>query len=304
MMEFIVTSKKALIAFEACGGSHYWARFCERHGHDVKVISSYRVKPFAPAKKKNDAVDAEAIAIAAQQVSVPSTRTKSTDQQDIEIMQNYREQIIAQRVALMNQLHAIALEYGVSLPSCKSFLQIEKIVIELENGDNELTDVAREMISRILVRAKNLNAEAESIALEIASFYKGNENYKLICSIPGVGPQTAAAVLAHTGGNVSSFKNGRQFSAYLGLTPQQYSTGGKSKLLGITKTGNERIRRLLIVGMNSVLRVVDKKQDKVSLWASEKKSHKAYRVTAVAMANKTARIIYAVLKNQTPYCVA
>jgi transposase len=298
---FFLQQNPTLVAMEACGGSHYWARKFASQGHRIKVMSTYRVKAFCPARKKNDRVDAEAICMAALQDAIPSCQTKSIEQQDLEILLNYREQLIKQRVALMNQVHAIGLEYGVVLPKNKTCERMEEIFLALEDGANELSEIARLLIKNMIDRAKTLDEEAEQIECKLQARMKGNQNFKLLKSIPGIGVITATSLLAHTGGRVDHFKNGRQFAAYLGLTPRQHSTGGKTKLVGLTKSGHAKIRSLLVLGTTSVMRVAEKKKDRLSEWVVAKKKAKGYRVASVALANKTARIAYAVLKNQQAY---
>lgn len=298
---FFLQQSPTLVAMEACGGSHYWARKFAAQGHRIKMMSTYRVKAFCPPRKKNDRVDAEAICLAALQDSILPCQTKNVEQQDLEILLNYREQLVKQRVALMNQVHAIGLEYGLALPKNKTCTHLEKIFLALEDSENELSEVARQLMKETIERAKKLDEEAEKIEERLKAKMKGNENFKLLKSIPGVGVITATSILAHTGGRVSHFKNGRQFAAYLGLTPRQHSTGGKTKLVGLTKSGHADIRRLLVVGTTSVMRVAEKKTDRLSEWIMEKKKAKGYRVASVALANKTARIAFAVLKNQQAY---
>ncbi len=301
LAEFAAQHPTTLIAFEACGGSHFWARQFANQGHQVKMMSVVRVKPFAPPHKKNDPSDAEAIALAALQDGVPSVRVKGIEQQDIDILLNYREQLMKQRVAQVNQAHAIALEYGVMLPAGKSVKRLEDFFEHLEDASNHLTEVARSTIQKLLKNAKQLNDEANALEVQLSERLKGDSNLKLLKSIPGVGALTAAAILAHTGADVRSFKNGRQFAAYLGLVPRQYSTGGKTRLGGVTKSGSETIRRLLVIGTRSVINRSERKKDKVSQWISEKRKTRGYLRANLALANKTARIVFAVLKHQEKY---
>jgi transposase len=301
LIEFTAKLKPTTIGFEACGGSHYWARLFTRQGHAVKMMAIHHVKRFVPPQKKNDDSDAQAICVATAREDVPSIKVKGAEQQDIDILLNYREQLIKSRVAITNQIHAIGLEYGVALPKATSLGRLEDIFEALEDGANELSAVARKLILKLIESAKELEEKSEQVAREIKKLLGTNENYKLLNTIPGIGPLTAAALLAHTGGSVREFKNSKQFAAYLGLTPRQYSTGGQTKLGGITKYGDKNIRRLLVIGTTSVIKVAEKKQDSVSKWATKKRKEIGYRKTSVALANKTARIAFAVLKNQKRY---
>jgi transposase len=304
LIEFTAQFPKTMIAFEACGGSHYWGRVFLRQGHQVKMLPIYKVKAYTPPQKKNDASDAEAICLAALSENNKSVRIKDVSSQNIDVLLNLREQFVKQRVALINQVHAIALEYGVALPKAKTPTSMEKFFEALEDASNELTDVARKVIFRLIEKSKNLDEEAEKVEKELSMLLKGNENFERLKTVPGVGLMIAASILAHTGGDVSSFKNGRHFSAFLGLVPRQYSTGGRTKLLGITRCGNGDIRKRIVSGTNSVMRLAHKKEDRVSKWIMKIRGARGYKKASIALANKTARICFAVLKTQSSYVIA
>lgn len=301
LIEFTTNLKPCLIGFEACGGAHYFGRLFKSQGHEVKMMAVQAVKAFCPVNKKNDAVDAEAIAVAAMQPSVRSVRVKSTNDQDLDMLKNLRNQYLKQRVALINEAHAACLECGVMMPNRKAIRLLKEMINAIEDANSGLTDFARHVVNELLESARKLNEEVEKLEKKLESVLANNENYKLLKSIPGVGLLTAAQVLASTGGSVEQFKNGRHFAAYIGLVPRQHSTGGKTKLRGITKTGPAELRKLLVIGTRSVLFRSSKKKDKVNEWITEKKTQKGFMKANVALANKTARIIYAVLKTQTPY---
>lgn len=301
LIEFTANLKPTLIGFEACGGAHYFGRLFKSQGHTPKMMSVMAVKPFCPVNKKNDAVDAEAIAVAALQPSVRSVRIKSTNDQDLDMIKNLRNQYVKQRVALINEAHAACLECGVRMPRRKAIRVLREIILALEDANSSLTTFARKIVWRLLEDARALYEKVEQIEKELESILRENSSYKLLKSIPGVGLLTAAQVLASTGGSVEQFKNGRHFAAYLGLVPRQHSTGGKTKLRGITKTGPGELRKLLVVGTRSVLFRSSNKKDKVNEWITTKKTSKGFMKANVALANKTARIIYAVLKTQKPY---
>lgn len=299
--EFLATTDASLIAMEACGGSHYWGRVCHGLGLKVMIIHPSRVKRFAPSRKKNDSVDAEAVCLAALNKETMSIRVKSTDQQDIEMLLNYRSQLVKQQVALLNQVQGLALEYGVSLPKGKSPKKLEKIYFEIENAENKLTLIARKTLQNLMFQAKQRQQEVQALDKELQSLTKDSSSFKLLQSIPGVGSVIATAILAHTGGEVSQYKSGRQFAASLGLVPRQYSTGGKSKLLGITKTGDASIRGLLFNGARSLMVYSKNKEGRYYRWIEAKREAKGWRVAGVALANKMARIIYAVLRNKQQF---
>ena len=301
LIELTANFKPCLIGIEACGGSHYWGRLFAKQGHTVKMMSVYSVKAFCPANKKNDTVDAQAIAVAANQATVRSVRVKEVANQDLDVLKNLRDQFLKQRVALVNQAHAVCLEYGVSLQKSRALSSLKKMLEAIEDATTELTSVAREVVWKLLDEAKALNEKAEELEKKLEALLQTEEKFKLLKSIPGVGTLTAATVLSHTGGSVENFKNGRQFAAYLGLVPRQYSTGGKTSLRGITKTGQSDLRRLLVIGARTVMIRSGAKKDKVNIWINEKKKSKGFMKANIALANKTARIIYAVLKNHENY---
>jgi transposase len=298
LIEFTARLQPSLIAFEACGGAHHWGRLFLEQGHQIKCMSSYDVKPFAPASKKNDQVDAKAIAKASLQSSVEPVAIKQLWQQDIDVLHNQRDLLLKQKIMLINQCHGVALEYGVALPKAAGSSKLQSVI---EDAENKLTSIARAVIKENLEKVQELESEIEVIDRKIHALIKDSESFKLLKSIPGVGLLTAAAVIAHTSGKVDQFKNGRHFAAYLGLVPRQFSTGGKTRLGGITKSGPPRVRQLLVIGTRSVITRSEKKEDVVSQWIKLKHQAKGYKITNVALANKTARIIYAVLKNQTSY---
>lgn len=301
LVEFTAKHHPTLIAFEACGSCHHWARVFQRQGHKIKVMAVQRVKAFVSPHKKNDRADAEAIGRAALCESIPSVAVKGVEQQDIEILINYREKLIAERVALINQVHAMALEYGVRLKKSQSVGQIEDILLNLEDAENELTAVARDLIATTLSLVRTINKEIDGIDKKVAALLKPNQAYKNLLTVPGIGAMTAAAIIAHTGGQVNRFRNGRDFAAYLGLTPKQYSTGGKTRLGRITKAGHKTIRKFLFMGAFATLRVSQKRNDLLSTWLTRKKEAKGYRYASVALAHKNARIVFAILKTGEPY---
>lgn len=303
LVEFTANYQPCVIGMEACGGSHYWGRLFLRQGHQVKMMTVEEVKRFAPRHKKNDATDAQAIALAVRETTIHCIRIKETKQQDLDVLRNLREQFLKQKVSLINQAHAVCLEYGIALPKGKAAASIGRIIEAIEDDATELTAIAREVAWRLLEEAKELSAKAKVIEKKIESLVIDEENFKLLKTIPGVGLITAAAILSHTGGSVDHFTNGRQFAAYLGLVPKQYSTGGKTSLRGITKHGHAEIRRLLVLGTRAVMVKSETRKDKISEWITQKKTARGFMKANIALANKTARMIYAVLKTQKPYCV-
>lgn len=301
LIEWSAKISTCVIGIEACGGGHYWGRLFLSQGHQVKMMSARAVKPFAPPQKKNDASDAQAIAVAATQASVRSIRIKEKKAQDLDVLRGLRDQYLKSRVALVNQAHGFCLEFGVALPKSKTAKGLNRYFAAIEDGENNLTDVARSVVLELLNEAKELDQKAKAIERKLESILETYPVYEKLVSVPGIGVQSAAAILSFTGGDVSSYKNGRQFAANLGLVPRQHSTGGKTRLLGINKSGSADLRRLLVVGVRSVLNLAAKRTDQRNQWIEQKRKAKGFMKANIALANKTARTVYAVLKKDEFY---
>lgn len=298
LVSFIANTEPCLIGLEACGGSHYWARVFGRFGHTVKIIAPQFVKPFVKSNK-NDAVDAEAICEAVQRPSMRFVPAKGIEQQDIQSMHRIRSQAVARRTALANQIRGLLMEYGIIIPKGISYVRKETPLI-LEEADNELTSLFRELLHDLYQEMIHLDGRVEKIEGKLKTVCSQNEDCQRLLTIPGVGLLSATAIVSSMS-DVSAFKNGREFSAWLGLVPRQHSTGGKQTLLGISKRGDSYLRTLLIHGGHTVIRVADKYQDKRNKWISELEGRRGKNISAVAVANKNARIAWALLNSKTTY---
>jgi transposase len=304
VLPFFANLPKCLIGLEACSGAHHWARELAKldAGHTVRLISPRHIKPFV-INNKTDAADARAIC---EVVGRPSTRfvdVKTVEQQDMAGWHRIRERKVKERTALVNQMRALLSEQGIIIPKGITYVRKElpSIIEDLNNG---LSMIARDYLSELygeLVVCDELVAKYEK---RIKDFAKSNENCKRLQKIPGVGPLTATAIVAHVG-TAKNFKNGRAFAACLGLTPREYSSGGKQKLLGITKRGNSYIRRLLIQGARVVtrycLRKLSEQTEQRIRWLQDLVARRGKHVAAVALANKTARTIWALLARGEEY---
>lgn len=289
---------QCLIVMEACAGSHYWARTFLTFGHEVKLIAPQFVKPFVKSNK-NDAADAEAIAEAALRPNMRYVSVKTIDQQDQQAVHRIRSQAIRNRTALINQIRGILLEHGIQIPIGRSYVRPALLDV-IENSENKLrprliyllTDLYRELVF--------LDERVERYDVEIRKMLAESEDAQRLITIPGVGPQTATAVLCSIG-NVNNFKNGRELAAFLGLVPRQHSTGGKPTLLGISKRGDIYLRSLFIHGARAVIRHAYKKTDSLSVWTQRIVNRRGKNVATVALANKMSRITYAILSKQQDY---
>lgn len=291
-----------LIAMEACGSANFWARKFISMGREVKLIAPQFVKPFVKSQK-NDCNDAEAIGEAAARQSMRFVPIKSIEQQKVAALHRIRQRLVGNQTALSNQLRGLLAEFGIIIPQGKS--QLLKMLAKLidENTIPEVSDFPIELIPEFSQLRDELSEVAARIAAldkKIEMICKNSERCQEILKIVGVGPLTASAVFAALG-NGSQFKNGRQFSAFLGLVPRQNSTGGKTKLGGISKRGDTYLRTLLIHGARASMVSAHKRKDYRSRWVSDLKEKKGYNRAAVALANRNARVIFKLLTSNESF---
>lgn len=289
------------IVMEACGGSNYWARRFQAMGHQVQLIAAKFVKPYVKSQK-NDRNDAEAIAEAASRPTMRYVPVKSVEQQDIQSMHRIRSLLMRDRGAQINQIRGLLAEYGVVIPQTP--LQVRKQVPQaLTDTTNQLTELTRQMVTDMYERLVALEEQIARYDNTIRQVHLTSEMSRRLEQVRGVGPMIATAVLA-SAGDAKEFKNGRQFAAWLGLVPKQYSSGGKQKLLGITKRGNSYLRMLLVHGARAVVQQAAHRHDPLSQWINKVRERRGINVAVVALANKTARIIWAMLTRDEDYRMA
>ncbi len=300
LSEFMARLTPCLIAMEACGSAHYWARLFKSYGHEVRLIAPQFVKPFVKSNK-NDAVDAEAIAEAAQRPNMRFAAIKSVEQLENQSIHRIRSQSIKNRTALVNQIRGLLMEQGIDIPAGRKNV-LKSIPMILEDAENGLGIRFREILSDLQNDLKTVDKRVDKYDMEIERMVKNDEEVQRLMSIPGVGPLTATALLI-TIGDISLFKNGRELAAFFGLVPRQHSTGGRPTLLGISKRGDVYLRTLLIHGARSVLQYTEGKKDSVSRWADNLMQRRGKNVAAVALANKMVRTVFALLKNGESYAV-
>lgn len=285
-----------VVAMEACGGAHHWARELSRQGHTVRIIAAEFVQAFRRGGK-NDANDAEAICIAARQPHMRYVAMKTVEQQAALCVHRLRQGLVEERTALINRLRGLLTEFGVVAP-----LSPEKLRRELarcqDPEDTRLPAPVRRLVADQLTALDHLETRMSDYAEQIADQVRGNAVAKRLQTVAGVGPTTAAALVA-TVGEPKAFRNGRQFAAWLGLTPRQHSTGGKTRLGRITKRGDAYLRTLLILGAKSALQAALRKppeaRHRLQHWIVTVLGRIGYHKTLVAIANKHARIIWALL---------
>ena len=293
LLEYMAQLPVCLVGMEACAGSNYWGQRFAMMGHEVKLISPQFVKPYVKSNK-NDAADAEAICEAVARPNMRFVAVKNQEQQDIQCIHKIRARLVRERTSQANQLRSLVHEYGITIPQGISRV-ISEVPSILEDETNDLTARARELFFDSYADLRNLSTKVGEYDKKIDTLCESNPICKLLCKLPGIGPLTATAVVALVG-NMNVFKNGREFSAYLGLVPKQHSSGGKSRLLGISKRGDRYVRCLLIHGARSALfRAKNMPVDKAN-WLKELIARKNFNCAVVALANKNARTIWAIMK--------
>ncbi len=297
---FLATLLPCLIGIEASTGAHYWARLFENMGHTVKMMAPQFVKPYIKSNK-NDLNDACGIAEAVTRPDMRFVPIKRIEQQDILLSHRARELAVKQRTAQANQIRGLLAEYGVILP--KGIRYLKKITETLEQNHDKLTVKSQIIFARLYEQFKIYDEQVKTYDKEIENAALQSVQCRERMKIEGVGPLTASATVA-TIGDAKLFKNGREVSAWLGLVPKQHSSGNTVRLSGMSKRGDRYVRTLLIHGARAALKNCDKKTDRRSIWIANKKHRSGYNVAAVALANKNARIIWAMLSTGECYRTA
>jgi transposase len=311
VLEFFANRAPSLIGMEACAGAHYWARELGKQRHEVKLvlylikagllpvrfISPQFVKPYVKGNK-NDANDAEAICEAVGRPNMRFVPAKTPEQQELLALHRVRSGLVKERTAQANQLRGLLGEYGIVIG--KGLAQLRKRLPEiLEDAENDLSDLVRALFADLHGRILALDQQVAAYGARLKVLNEGNEVCRMIGRVPGVGPITATAMAASLGDG-QAFETGRQVSAWLGLVPGQDSSGGKPKLLGI-KRGDTYLRTLLIHGARAVVRAAAKKHDVQSRWINALVQRRNANIAAVALANKNARVIWALLRRGENY---
>jgi transposase len=297
VLPFFANLTPCRIAMEACGSAHYWARKLQALGHTVKLIPPQYVKPFVK-RNKNDAADAEAIYEAMTRPNMPAVPIKNAEQQAILSVHRARQGFVKARTAQANQIRGLLAEYGITIP--QGISNIAKRVPEIiEDGESDLPGSFRLLIQRLVCHLKELDRQVGELEGEIQLWHRENVASQKLAKIRGIGPMTASAMVASVG-DARSFKNGRHLAAWLGIVPRQHSTGGKSMLLGISKRGDTYLRTLLIHGARAVIRVAEHKPD-ADPWIKKLLARRNKNIAAVALANKNARTIWALLAHDREY---
>jgi transposase len=297
MAPFFANMPPSLIGMEACGSAHHWARKLRSMGHNVKLMAPQFVKPYVKTNK-NDAADAEAICEAVTRPNMRFVPIKNVEQQSVLALHCVRQGFVKARTAQANQIRGLLSEFGLVIP--QGITHIAQRVPELiEDASNELPGQFRLLIQRLLDHLKELGRQAAEIEAQIQAWHRQSELSRKLEKIPGIGPITASALVA-TIGDAKNFDNGRQVAAWLGLVPRQHSSGGKSNLLGMSKRGDCYLRTLLIHGARSVICAARHKTEQTG-WLYELLQRRNHNVAAVALANKNARTVWALLAHDREF---
>lgn len=298
LLAFFEDLPACLVGMEACGSSHYWARQLSALGHEVRLIPANYVKPYVK-RGKSDAADAEAICEAVTRPTMRFVAIKSEEQQGVLFLHRARDLIVRQRTQLGNMLRGLLAEFGIVVAQeVGSAVKFARGVLEGELPS--ILEVAVHVLANLSNQLVALHLRIRWYEMRMRLQAKQDPRVMLLRTIPGVGPVTASAIVA-TVGDARQFKSGRQFAAWLGLTPLNRSSGGKEKLGRISKMGGRYIRRLLVIGMTARLRQTKTHPERVGPWTLDLLARKPARLATVAMANKTARIIWAVLTKNEHY---
>ncbi|MGH6960314.1 MAG: IS110 family transposase [Dongiaceae bacterium] len=298
LVAFAAQLPPCLIGMEACASAHHWARELARLGHQVRLIPPAYVKAYV-RRQKNDMADAAAICEAVTRPSMRFVPVKSAAQQGVLMLHRVRELLVGQRTALINALRGHLAEFGVVAPQGARHVA-ELVAVVADAGDARLPDIARGALASLVAQMQRIEVEIEALDRRLLAWHRADATSRRLATIPGIGPVTASAIVA-TVTDPSMFGSGREFAAFFGLVPRQSSSGGKERLGRISKMGDRYIRKLLVVGATAVLRYAKKGGSPSQAWAQALLQRKPFKVVAVALANKTARIAWAVLTRGGTY---
>ncbi|WP_261644509.1 IS110 family transposase [Erwinia mallotivora] len=302
LITFIAQQPQSHIIMEACGSANYWARQFRKYGHDVRQISPQYVAPFRMGSK-NDKNDAIAIVEADSRPGMRYVPEKSVEQQDIQCLHRVRQRLMKNKTALINQIRGLGLEYGIAMPEGAHKI-ITCLPDYLEDAENELTALSRQLFHEMLLELQDSQTRIKELDVRLANISQQNEDTLRLESIPGIGPLGASALTVSLGDS-SDFQNGRHFASYLGLVPKEHSSGGKVKLLGITKCGDGYLRGLLIHGARSVvyrvIKLPDERCSGLQHWLKGIITRSGVNKAVVALANKNARVAWALVNQKTLY---
>ena len=297
LIPFFKKLEGCTVVMEACGAAHHWARLLTGLGHEVKLVAPEAIKPFVKKGKKNDAADAAAICAAASRPETRFIPAKSLAQQGVLALHSARLLLVKQQTMLANALRGLVTEFG--LTAAKGIGKLSELMA-LVDTDEAIPDSARRAVKELYNQCDRLAGSVEAIEAKIVVHARGDERARRLATIPGIGPITASLIVASVV-DFSVFKSARDFAAWLGLVPRQHSTGGKARLGRITKTGNREIRRLLVLGATSMVYRSAGWNSAAGAWTRALLQRRPVRLVTVALANKMARIAWALMTRNEVY---
>ena len=298
LLQFTANLRVDLIGMEACGGAHFLGRALREQGHDVRLMPAQYVRPYVKTNK-SDFIDAEAIAEAVARPTMRFVPIKTDDQLDMQSLHRVRERWVMRRTAIVNQIRGLLLERGITLRKGRRHVDTALPGI-LEDADSKLSGPLRVLLTQLKLELDQMAIRIDEADAVLNKTAHENEACRRLVAIPGIGPVTATALIAAIG-NGAAFRKGREFAAWMGVVPREHSTGGKQTLLGISKHGNCYLRKLFIQGARAVLQQRTKQASGLSEWLAKLTSRTHHNVAAVALANKLARIAWAVLAKEERY---
>jgi transposase len=298
LLRFTAKVHVELIGMEACGGAHFLGRALREQGHEVRLIPAQYVKPYVKTNK-SDYIDAEAIAEAVARPTMRFVPIKTDDQLDLQSLHRVRERWVMRRTAVVNQIRSLLLERGITVRKGRCHLDAALPKI-LEDATTKLSGALRLLLAQLKLELDQLAIRIEEADAVIEQTAGKNEACQRLIAIPGIGPIAATALIAAIG-NGAAFRKGREFAAWMGVVPREYSTGGKQKLLGISKRGNAYLRRLFVLGARAVMQHSEKQSSGLRAWLAQLTARTHPKIAIVALANKLARMAWAVLAKNQPY---
>jgi error-prone DNA polymerase len=298
LIPFFEGQPRCTVVLEACGAAHHWARVLSGLGHAVKLIAPEAVRPFVKRGKKNDAADAAAICTAASRPEARFVPVKSLEQQGVLALHSARALLVKQQTMLANAMRGLATEFGLVVP--KGMSRLEELVALVET-DGTFPEQARGVFAGLLEQCRATADRVAALEAEIVAHARGDDTARRLATVPGIGPITASLLAATVGGSIAAFKSARHFAAWLGLVPRQHSTGGKTRLGRITKAGNREIRTLLVLGATSMVHRAAQWNSAAGAWTRGLLERRPVRLVTVALANKMARIAWALMTRKEVY---
>jgi transposase len=292
LIAFFERAERTVVGMEACPGSQWLARKLLAMGHTVRIVPAQFVKPYVKSQK-NDSVDAEAIAEAVTRPTMRFTQVRTADQVDLQALHRIRDQLVASRTRLINQMRAFCLEYGIALRQGAGVFRLDLPRVLVDEG-NDLSPAMRRMLAELFEDMGRLDERIATTTREIEGLAARGDRARRLMTVPGIGPLAATALLAALGDG-RPFRRARDLAAWLGLVPREHSTGGKTTLLGISKRGNRYVRRLLIHGARSCVTHLDRTRDRLGGWLDALQARMHVNKVTVALAAKIARTAWVII---------